>query len=394
MARPESLLYPSGILSISQNYLGLTAGCDSSSRSFMSGCNSDGQAMDRALTRKSGIYTRLDHTLHPAPHLQDCGLCLEPLFLLPVPGVDDLNFLFFQGSGYPALPPSFNHHRWYRPAVKARLLSLSLKLSQLGLRDLDARLLRRHGGVCSPFANTLPTVGKHLRCLVRPGGKQCSLSRRCPQDGQQGALLACTPRHWCQNCPWKCRCYLSEDNPSHSRRVGPSRAFAFHTSIVSFPMHLTKVAFGGFAPRHSWRRGSWLGPTPAVRHIYLNNKGIRAGRHPPQRMLCLSGCFWVKTFLALYWLESGPGSGPGCLGSDSSSMAVAKSSGLTVPYFPIYSRDNSSNVLEDSAKERIHSSPTTARSQQMVTAVSRFVSALLFVCACARGVCALVYPCT
>lgn len=75
-------------------------------------------------------------------------------------------------------------------------------------------------------------------------------------------------------------------------------------------------------------------------------------------------------------------------------MAVAKLSGLSVPYFPIYSRDDSSKVLEDSVKERIHSSPTTARSQQMVTAVSRFVSALLFGCACVCGICVPVHPCT
>lgn len=221
MAGQQSLLYPWGTLSISQNYLGLTAVCDSSSWSFVSGCDSIGQAMDRALTRKSGIYTRLDHTLHPAPHLQDCGLCLEPLFLLPVPGVDDLNFLSFQGSGNPALLPCFNHHRWYRPAVKARLLSLSLKLSQLGLRDLDARLLGIHGGRGVFTIYKLSAHSGQTSALpVRPGEKQCSLSQRCLQDGQQGALLACTPRHWCQNCPWKCRCYLWEDNPSHSRRVG------------------------------------------------------------------------------------------------------------------------------------------------------------------------------
>lgn len=108
-------------------------------------------------------------------YLQNFGLRLGPLFLLPVPGVDDLNLLPFQQSGNPALPPS-NPNRWYRPAAMARPLSLYLKLSQLDLRALDARLLRRLGGVFSTFTNSLPTVGEHLhlrslsdRVGIKPG---------------------------------------------------------------------------------------------------------------------------------------------------------------------------------------------------------------------------------
>lgn len=134
-------------------------------------------------------------------HLQDCGRCLGPLFLLPVPGVGDFNFLSFQQSGNPALPPHSNPHRWYRPTAKARPLSLSLKLSQLGLRGLETRLLLRR--VCSTFTNSLPIVGEHLRCLSDQVGvkTRCLLSRCYPQDGQKGAVLARTPRHGAKTAP-------------------------------------------------------------------------------------------------------------------------------------------------------------------------------------------------
>lgn len=168
-------------------------------------------------------------------HLQDCGRCLGPLFLLPVPGVGDFNFLSFQQSGNPALPPHSNPHRWYRPTAKARPLSLSLKLSQLGLRGLETRLLLRH--VCSTFTNSLPIVGEHLSVLpVRSGGSkdQVLIKSVLFPGWTEGGGVGPYTKAWCQNCPWKCRRYLST-----SRQVRD-----LHTSIVSFPMQMTKVAFG------------------------------------------------------------------------------------------------------------------------------------------------------
>lgn len=99
----RSPLYPQGILFTSQTYLGQKAAWDSSSWSFMPGCNSIGQAM----LYEPGGYSRLDHTLHPAQHLQiqRCGLFLGSFFLLPVPTDEDFKFLSFQRSRNPALPP-------------------------------------------------------------------------------------------------------------------------------------------------------------------------------------------------------------------------------------------------------------------------------------------------